>query len=1516
MNEIINPSRIIGIQFSLMSPEEIERNSVAEIVTKETYNGIKPKIGGLFDPRMGVLESGLKCPTDGKNYIHCPGYFGHIKLARPVFYIQYINTIIKILRCVCIKCGKLRISKTMNKNLLKLNSSTRWDKVFQLASKISRCGEDCETGCGCMQPSRIKKEGFATIIAEWDKVSTESSSGEKGKNTETLSMKMTPEIVLKTFKKISDEDVNFMGFSSIWSRPDWMICQTFAVPPPSVRPSVKHDAQQRSEDDLTIIIINIIKFNNSLKDKIEQNANSKMIEDLTTIVQYYVASMVDNKMSGASPVVQRSNRALKSITERHKGKTGRVRGNLMGKRVDFSARSVITPDPELSITELGVPLKIAKNITKPVKVTDKNKRFLYYLLKNGPDKYPGAKILERKNGENISLRYADIDNIVLNNGDTVHRHMMNGDYVLFNRQPTLHRMSMMAHSVKIMKHGDTFRMNVAVTKPYNADFDGDEMNLHMPQNDEAEMELKHLGAIPYQLISPANNESIIGIFQDSLIGSYLFTNENKLFTRKESMNLLSKYRNLSSSMFDENKEYYSSFEILSQILPNFTIKYKNKSFKDEEDKSTSNNIIEIVNGKYVRGQLDKSCFGKSGKGLIQRINNDYTSKESVDFIDSIQNIITEFMKKEGFSVGISDLISNKTTNEQIQKIILDKKREVGSLIDQVHLGILENKTGKSNLEHFETQVNNILNKASNQAGNVGIESLDKSNRFVKLVTSGSKGSIINISQMISCLGQQNVDNKRIPYGFKNRTLPHFNQFDDTPKARGFVTSSFIEGLEPEELFFHAMGGRVGLIDTAVKTSQTGYIQRRLIKGMEDLKICYDSTVRNSKNKIVQFTYGGTMFDTIHLECIQFNGLKENMSDIYERYNYNFHSSKFIKMVFTGETVNRLNSQEQSLKNRIKDDIDMLLESRDEYITNSLKNIEDNKIYLPVSFEHTINNIKHNFGIKQNSLTDITPLEVYELIDSVYNDKLVKMFNPCRMFYIAYYYYLNPKVLLYNHKLTKYAIEFLLEKILYNYKRSIVSPGEMVGMIAAQSIGEPTTQMTLNTFHFAGVSSKSNVTRGVPRIEEILSLTENLKNPSLTIFLNKEDESNIDLTYKMITNIEHTKFKDIIENAEIYYDPDDMKTLITNDIDLLKKYNEFKNVIDDCLDTTSQDAEEEKEQVVNDNKWILRLTIDKIKMIDKNITLEDIYFVLKTRFQDKISCIYNDYNDDTDNIIFRIRIKQMSSLTKLNTILDQEDHIYMIKSFLDVLLNKTVLRGVKNISKVNLRKIPDYIEKNNDNGNYEKKDVYVLDTVGTNLIDILSLDIIDQNRTFSNNIQEMKTILGIEAARQCLFDEIIDVMEFDSTYINHHHIALLCDRMCYNNRMVSIVRHGVNRDDIGPIAKASYEETTEMFIRAAKHGEMDEVRGISANIMCGQEGYYGTSCFSTYVNMNDISKMDEQDYDDDYEEDEIEILNEISSNTEGDDMCSMSNIKTQNTLTNITKSDTIEDDDDYENDMSF
>merc|ERR1711871_508225 len=425
------------------------------------------------------------------------------------------------------------------------------------------------------------------------------------------------------------------------------------------------------------------------------------------------------------------------------------------------------------------------------------------------------------------------------------------------------------------------------------------------------------------------------------------------------MNLLMSYNNVNTKALREAGPKVSTFDILSQIIPPVTLNYKTKLWKDDEDYATSNNVLEIRNGKYIRGQAEKSVMHSATKGLLHRIFNDYGHMACSNFIDDLQNIVTEYMKTSAYSVGISDLIADEVTKQRVIQAITKQKMEVQTIIEKVHLGIFDNKTSKSNKEEFEMRVNQILDKAMNESGKIARNSLSKDNRFLMIVKSGSKGSMTNITQMITGLGQQNVDGRRIPYGFDNRTLPHYSKYDDGPSARGFVENSYISGLTAQELFFHAMGGRIGLIDTAVKTSQTGYIQRRLIKGLEDLKVEYDMTVRNNKGKIIQFAYGDDGFDSTRVEN---QGLKlagHSLEDIYLHYDIagvNEERENLIN-IYSKSTLTRVKRQRKDTKIKIKTYIDYMIEKRDAIIKCVFKNSDDNFIKLPVSFINTISNIQ-------------------------------------------------------------------------------------------------------------------------------------------------------------------------------------------------------------------------------------------------------------------------------------------------------------------------------------------------------------------------------------------------------------------------------------------------------------------------------------------------------------------------------------------------------------------------------
>ena len=1017
------------------------------------------------------------------------------------------------------------------------------------------------------------------------------------------------------------------------------------------------------------------------------------------------------------------------------------------------------------------------------------------------------------------------------------------------------------------------------------------MNMHMPQNELSESELRNLAAIPYQIISPSSNAPIIGIYQDSMLGSYQFTREDVDFTPRQAMNLLMGYDNIDMKEL-RSKKRITNFDILSQITPPISLKYKTKLYEDGEDASVSNNVLEIANGKYLRGQAEKGVFGSGTKGILNRICNDFGNMACSKYIDDLQQVITEYMKTSAYSVGISDLISDRKTTEMVLHVISSKMNEVKEINDKIHLGILENNSGKTNAQEFEIQVGNVLNNATSETGKIGVKSLDASNRFVKIVKSGSKGSMLNISQMISCLGQQSIDGKRVPYGFDNRTLPHFSKYDDSPEARGFVKNSYISGLTAPELFFHAMGGRMGLIDTAVKTSQTGYIQRRLVKGLEDLKVEYDGTVRNNMGKIVQFTYGEDGAETTRVENQSIPLVNMSVEDIYMYYDLiglNDGENQELLQIYSSDAVKRFRKQRDETKKMCMKRIDTMIEYRDELVDKVFKFKNENTLKAPIAFQHIIQNIQGQLNLTSNNHVDITPLEFIGVCDATFA-KLNKMFNVTKLFEILFYFNLSPKEILIKKRFNQQAVTVLMEHIILNYKKSIVHPGEMVGVIAGQSIGEPTTQLTLNTFHLSGVATKSNVTRGVPRIEEILRLTRNPDKPSATVFLKPVDQYEKDRATNYCNMIQHTKLVDVVKSVEICFDPDDKNTKLLQDKDLIEQYYEFEKLIEDC-NTDSEGGEAPK------SKWIIRIEIDPETLLDKNITMDDVHYAIKQTHGTDVNCIFSDMN--SGNLVFRIRLNSaiFNKGKKKGAVepLDQSDAIYLLKNFQDNILNNIVLRGVNGITNVNPRQLKNMVVK--EDSKYVSKDTWILDTTGSNLIDLFALDFIDYTRTYSNDIREMYDCLGIEAARQNILNEFNEVMEASDAYVNYHHLSILCDRMTVKAELVPMFRSGIMNDDIGTISKGTYEMHTEVFLDASRHGDFDQMRGVSANVMCGQPGYYGTNSFSLLLDLKAMETIKDVDVAEEHS------ISEHFANIQKEDVkCDIKKINIDNNVVNIQRQD--------------
>ena len=1471
---------VTGLQFSIMSPEEIRKQSVVEVTKHETYDKDIPVVKGLFDSRMGTTDMGKICSTCGLDNIGCPGHFGHIELAKPVFNYHFVDITMKILKCVCFRCGKLKVDKESNviHELKNKSNKQRWTDIYELSSSIGRCGEENDDGCGCIQPTRYKLDGINGVQSVWKDLDIPSS--------ETY---LSAEYVKSLFEKISDEDCNLLGFSSVWCRPEWLICSVFPVPPPAMRPTVKQGDSQRMDDDLTHKLSEIVKYNNTLKGKINSFARKEIIDDWYNMVVYHIITFIDNEQQGISQATHRSGRPIKAIRQRLKGKEGRLRSNLMGKRVDFSARSVITPDPNIDIDQLGVPFKIALNLTFPEIVNSFNIEDLEEYIKNGPHKWPGAKSIIKKDGNRYTINDNNKNDLILEVGDKVNRHIVDNDYVLFNRQPSLHKMSMMGHRVKVMK-GDTFRLNVSVTPPYNADFDGDEMNMHVPQSVEAMSELINLVAVNHQIVSPRENKPIITVVQDTLLGLYKLTQteiirfsggnsltynssaniydtssnpenykfvDSCIYNKKQMTNIISQLSTFNGiypeadniyTKNDKQIKLWSGKSILSYVLPeNINLEMKNSSYDNissgnenfvqkllSENTDRINNI-KIKNGKIKQGIFDKGLFSKTSKGLIHTIYNDLGPQRTNDFINDLQKITNNILLIEGFSIGISDMIADTETNEKINQVIKQRKTQIEEIMQEFHLNIFEGIQGQNNNNYFESKVNGILNKTINETGKIGLSNLDPKNRATYMINSGSKGKLTNIAQMIACLGQQNVDGKRIPYGFEGRTLPHYHKYDDSSEARGFVENSFISGQTPQEFFFHAMGGREGLIDTAVKTAQTGYVQRKLVKAMEDLTVNYDYSVRSSSGSIVQFIYGNDGMDATFVESQSLYLTKLNPQQLMDKYYFDSKTNwnKYYTKTLAEKSKN-------SNQNTFDDIFNELLDHRDYLVSVIYNGNIQNNINYPVHIERIVENLTSKTG-KSN----ILPIDIYKGNHKLSNSLLIKNdLKNNKIIKILIDIHLNPKVLITKYNITRTEYKLICNTIKDKFYKSIISPGEMVGCLAAQSIGEPATQMTLNTFHFAGVSAKSNVTRGIPRLTELLHVSKNIKSPSTSIALYPEYKSDDNKLSFVKNKLEYISMKDILISSSIYYDPGNIQyeTVIDEDRELLKIYKEFQ-----VFET-------------DDNykyPWIIRFVFDKQKMLESGIIMEDIHMKLLDYDSDRINFIYTD--DNSKDLIGRVSINCDGSADEIvNGIQDQADILSIIKNINADLINNIQIKGIKNITDIiitdeNITKINDEKSVIHKKESYEMNNVNnkLLVSDGINLISIMNSPYVDYMNTFSNDIIEVSNVLGIEAGRSILIDEILSVVDHAGEYINLRHIELLCDTMTSKGSLTSINRQGIKRGDIGPLAKCSFEDTTDQLIKAGIFSERDNLKGVSSNIMMGQRIKSGTGICDVYLDEEEM-----------------------------------------------------------------
>ncbi|WP_252701417.1 DNA-directed RNA polymerase subunit A' [Natronosalvus vescus] len=913
------PKDIGSINFGLMEPEEYREMSATKIITADTYDDDGFPIDmGLMDPRLGVIDPGLECKTCGKHSGSCNGHFGHIELAAPVIHVGFTKLIRRLLRGTCRECSRLLLTEDEKAEFRgqieeyrklghDLNDVTK--AAIRQARKKDRCmhcgevqydiehekpttyyevqqvltSEYSQRIAGAMQgneeegidrttPDELadKTDIDLTRINEILSGSFRPREGQRKAIEKALDIDLTEEDTNKLmpsdirdwFEAIPDEDIRVLGIDAERSRPEWMILTVLPVPPVTARPSITLDNGQRSEDDLTHKLVDIIRINQRFMENREAGAPQLIIEDLWELLQYHVTTFMDNEISGTPPARHRSGRPLKTLSQRLKGKEGRFRGSLSGKRVNFSARTVISPDPTLSLNEVGVPDRVATEMTQTMLVTERNVEEARRYVANGPNGHPGANYVRRPDGRRLKVTEKNCMALAgmseegglesaqtVGPGWEVNRHLIDGDIVIFNRQPSLHRMSIMAHEVVVMPY-KTFRLNTVVCPPYNADFDGDEMNMHALQNEEARAEARVLMRVQEQILSPRFGENIIGAIQDHISGTYLLTKDNPRFNETQALDLLRATRidelPEPSGIDDQDEPFWTGRDVFSELLPDDM---------HLEFTGTVGDDVVIEDGQLVSGTIAEDEVGEFGGEIVDAITKQYGNTRSRVFINELSTLAMRAIMHFGFSIGIDDETIPAEAEARIDETIEDAYDRVAELIEAYERGELESLPGRTIDETLEMKIMQTLSRARDNAGNIAEEHFEGDNPAVVMAESGARGSMLNLTQMAGCVGQQAVRGERINRGYENRTLSHYKQNDLSAEAHGFVESSYTVGLGPREFFFHAMGGREGLVDTAVRTSKSGYLQRRLINALSELETQYDGTVRDTSDTIVQFEFG-------------------------------------------------------------------------------------------------------------------------------------------------------------------------------------------------------------------------------------------------------------------------------------------------------------------------------------------------------------------------------------------------------------------------------------------------------------------------------------------------------------------------------------------------------------------------------------------------------------------------------------------------------------------------------------
>lgn len=1370
-------AQILGVQFGILSPEVIRRESVVNVQTVTLYQKNIPAENGMNDLRMGTCDRRINCSTCRHDVITCPGHPGHIELAAPVYHIGFLPTVLKMLRVVCFFCSALLVP--IGNDDPRLSAMYGRDRLDYIGS-LCRHGRACRS-CGGVQPKFERSKQFVDITTEFE------TSVEDPDEAEFIKLPFSAGRALSILRDISDDVIAVLGGCPVNARPEWMILTVIQVPAPISRPCVtmSDGARTRGQDDVTIKLIDVLKANKNadvaLRDggcvsgftnpeavvgefwNYSHAPNVDVIRESVRELQQHVAHLMHGSAGVEVNSGRPNRRQLRLFHERWKGKKGRFRGNLVGKRVNYSSRTVASPGAGFDVDEIGVPRAVANHLTFPERVTQWNRDALKRCVRLGPGVDGGAAAISVPGGDIIDLTFCSLStrtNMILQIGWIVERHLRDGDWVLVNRQPSLHRMSLMAHRVRVVAD-NTFRLPVCDTTPYNADFDGDELNLHVLQTHEARAEAQELMRVSTQMINPQNNKPIIALVQDALISGFLLTGKDTFLEKHQCMQIMMELKytdidRLPMPAILKPRPLWTGKQMFSVLFPatfcltTLVTRTLGGTGSVALMQDTHERHVRILRGELVCGALCKKTLGTSARGIVHVLFNDWGCDAASAFVSDAQRLLQAFVMIRGFSVGLGDCILSAhghRKQEALLRTAFTRVTQVHAQVGHLDPGVVEECTGK------------MLNNVLTQSGVSVLEEVEK-NRIAALVESGAKGSAINLAQILGCVGQQSVEGGKIADSVHGFTLPAFSVNDTSPLAHGFVSNSYATGLTSHEYFFHAMGGREGLVDTAVKTADIGYVQRKLSKAQEGLLVSQDGTVRNVNGDVVQMYYGGDGLLHTALEC------------------------SFLPTFNLTDAAIRQRCYVPGWEQAVEDEVQQMMLDRDYVRRIQCVDLVTPNGFLVVAVEpqRVLLQAKLRFGTGGGWDGPAPLLKLRNTLLRRIRGKRPPYVTRLTRIYIFAHLTLREMQLL-----TREGAQWACDTLHRQYERAVVQPGEMVGTVSASSIGEPCTQMTLNTFHTAGVAHA--VSQGVPRLKELILLTEQIATPSMTVHLEPGFKEHREIASRVLSAIAYTSFADVVAHGAVV------------------KGNEGDTELLDVFQTLYHPEP---------TPYALRFVLHRQRLYEKHLDVSAIVDVLRTQFGNAAYVMGTDVN----SVEWVVRIHPLN--------LNCEDNAYAMRLLYDHVMENLVIQGVYGISRVTM----EHQARTHHNVHYAPMNEFFGRTAGSSLATVMNIPGVDAARTLTNDIFDILDVLGIEAASKQLLTEIRAVLSHDGAYVNDRHLQLLVDVMSYAGDLAPVSRHSMEKLGADVYTRASFEQTQEVLLTAATHGVYNKLKGVTSTLITG------------------------------------------------------------------------------------